>query len=146
MRIYKDAFHEYLVHGQHDAVNPRPSGDEGLRGLSSSTIEGRRARRFFNSACAEPARPSLPATQWDDVFEARIREANEFYADLSRPICSEEARHVQRQAFAGLFWSKQFYHFVVEDLAERRSEHAEAAGAAQRGTQLTNGVICSTKT
>ncbi len=43
----------------------------------------------------------------------RILEADEFYS-FAPPTLSGDARSVQRQAFAGLLWSKQFYHFVVE--------------------------------
>ena len=49
----------------------------------------------------------------DGLFADRILEADEFYS-FAPPTLSADARSVQRQAFAGLLWSKQFYHFIVE--------------------------------
>jgi hypothetical protein len=52
-----------------------------------------------------------PFAGFDAVFEERIGEANRFYETLATPDLSEDARAVQRQAFAGMLWSKQFYHY-----------------------------------
>ena len=49
----------------------------------------------------------------DGLFAERIQQADEFYS-FAPAALSPDARNVQRQAFAGLLWSKQFYHFVVE--------------------------------
>ncbi len=46
---------------------------------------------------------------FDTIFAQRIREADAFYADLQKDISDTDARLVQRQAFAGMIWSKQFY-------------------------------------
>ena len=56
----------------------------------------------------------LRRAKWDEIFASRIQEADEFYAGLCSQL-TPDAVAVQRQAFAGLFWNKQFYHFVVED-------------------------------
>jgi hypothetical protein len=67
-----------------------------------------------------------PFGDFESVFEQRIREADEFYAAIQRPepssgpsadsgrALSDDERQVQRQALAGLMWSKQFYHYSVE--------------------------------
>ena len=54
----------------------------------------------------------------DAVFEQRKEEADEFYAAVLPPGLSQDARLVARQAFAGMLWSKQFYHYVVSDWLE----------------------------
>lgn len=51
----------------------------------------------------------------DALFDARIREADAFYNAISPQSLDDESRLITRQAFAGLLWSKQFYHFVVKD-------------------------------
>src|SRR5262249_47879022 len=56
-----------------------------------------------------------PFADFDGIFSTRIREADEFYAELQHGIDSEDARRVQRQAFAGMIWSKQFFHFDVPE-------------------------------
>jgi hypothetical protein len=50
---------------------------------------------------------------FNDVFTQRLWEANEFYDALAPADLSSDARLVQRQAFAGLLWSKQFYHYDI---------------------------------
>jgi hypothetical protein len=55
-----------------------------------------------------------PFGEFASVFQQRIAEADEFYATIQRPDLSDDERRVQRQALAGLMWSKQFYHYIVE--------------------------------
>jgi len=50
---------------------------------------------------------------FDEVFAARIQEADEFYSGIAPRNLSDDGRSVMRQAFAGMLWSKQFYHYVV---------------------------------
>ncbi|MGI9075111.1 MAG: MGH1-like glycoside hydrolase domain-containing protein [Bryobacteraceae bacterium] len=109
--FYKDAFHEYLIEGRRQAVNPVQQGTKACAVYSLNLDAG--AQTVLHFRLHQAGSPDLPRDQWNAVFEARIREASEFYSHLSRGL-NEEARNVQRQAFAGLFWSKQYYHFVVE--------------------------------
>ena len=108
----KDGFHDYVVHGEKHAVNPDRIGTKSaahyvltLPPGSTETIR----LRFTN----DEQTPEFSRQHFDAVFEARLQEANEFYATLAPPTLSEDARRVQRQAFAGLLWSKQFYHYEV---------------------------------
>lgn len=48
-------------------------------------------------------------------FADRKQEADAFYQSITPFSISDEMRNVQRQAFAGLLWSKQYYHYIVED-------------------------------
>lgn len=54
-----------------------------------------------------------PFADFNAVFRQRIKEADEFYGALQDAIKNEDARKVQRQAFAGMLWSKQVYYFDV---------------------------------
>ena len=54
-------------------------------------------------------------TNFDDIFDQRIAEADEFYADLQRDIEPADAKLVQRQAFAGMIWSKQYFYFDIPE-------------------------------
>jgi hypothetical protein len=110
--FYKDAFHEYLIHGKKDAVNPQPEGTKACA-VYQLSIEGQN-QVVLHFRLARDGSVDLPDTDRDCIFDDRIRECVEFYDGFSEGL-SEEPRHVQRQAFAGLFWSKQFYHFVIED-------------------------------
>ncbi len=107
----KDAFHEYIVRGNHDAVNPALQGTKACA-VYEITLAAGDERSFYFRLSREDA-PDIPREAWADVFSHAEKEADEFYAEFASHL-SEDARSVQRQAFAGIFWSKQFYHFVID--------------------------------
>jgi hypothetical protein len=107
---FKDALHEYLVQGNHGAVNPLRCGTKAAVRYLLHVAGGGTARarlRLSAAACAQPF------VGFDDVAATRRREADEYYAKLQRDQPNEDARLVQRQAFAGMIWSKQFYNYDV---------------------------------
>ena len=53
--------------------------------------------------------------RFDQIFDTRIREADEFYSSIGLAKLDDDERNVVRQAYAGLLWSKQFYHYIVQD-------------------------------
>ena len=73
-----------------------------------------------------------------------MREADEFYDTVTPADLSADARNVMRQAFAGMLWSKQFYHYVVRGLAEWRSGLPAAARRAQAAAAITSGRTSTT--
>ena len=111
----KDAFHEFVVHGKTDAVNPKGWGTKAaphyrLR-LGSGESQTVRLR-----LCSRTSTPGETTTsECDAVFADRIREADEFYDSIAPAKLSPAERNVVRQGYAGLLWSKQFYHYVVAD-------------------------------
>lgn len=107
----KDAFHEHILRGKKDAVNPAGEGTKACALHQITLAPGE--ERVLYLRLARDGSPDLPREQWPAIFENAIREADEFYAEFAKQL-DEDARSVQRQAFAGLFWSKQFYHFVVD--------------------------------
>jgi mannosylglycerate hydrolase MGH1-like protein len=111
-RYVKDAFHEYVVHGAADAVNPARRGSKAAAHYVLRVDAGAAATvRLRLTDQREPADPFGPS--FEDVFEKRLAEADAFYREQTPEGVSEDARSVQRQAFAGLLWSKQFYHYDV---------------------------------
>ncbi len=111
-RYVKDSFHDYVVQGEKDAVNPDHLGTKAaaqyvltLAPGATKTIKLRFTNDAQSSGFAQP--------DFDTVFSTRLEEANEFYDSLAPSNLSEDARCVQRQAFAGMLWSKQFYHYDV---------------------------------
>jgi hypothetical protein len=70
------------------------------------------------SASASPIRISKAKTlfaSFDKTFALRQGEANEFYATVIPQDLTPDAQNVMRQGFAGMLWSKQFYHYVIKD-------------------------------
>ena len=111
-RYAKDSFHDYIVDGDKKAVNPELTGSKAaahyVLTLAPGAMQSLRLR-FTN----EEWNGRFTKQNFDAVFTKRIREANEFYDALAPSGLSEDARLVQRQAFAGLLWGKQFYHYDV---------------------------------
>src|SRR5262249_44424503 len=103
--------------------------------------------RLTRSAPAEP--PVDPSFgRFDEIFAARAREADEFYATVIPDDLSADARAVMRQAFGGLLWSKQFYHYVVGDWLAGDSSQPEPPEARRAGrnadwTHLHNADVIS---
>jgi Mannosylglycerate hydrolase MGH1-like glycoside hydrolase domain len=111
----KDAFHERIVHGNRGAVNPADIGTKAgawhrvkvpaggstvLRARLSAELKGRAFHGF------------------GEVFDDRRREADEFYAEVQDGMADPDEMMVQRQAFAGMIWCKQFYYLDVPQWLE----------------------------
>jgi hypothetical protein len=113
---FKDAFHEYVVQGRRDAVNPNRTGTK-AGGLYEMNVPAGAAVsvRLRLSPANDANGGHLPFAEFDSVFAQRRREADEFYAELQSKIVDADAKLVQRQAFAGMIWSKMFFHYSVED-------------------------------
>ena len=113
--FFKDAFHEYVVHGNHAAVNPGCSGTK-VGVLHKLTIPaGGSAQIRLRLSKPAGEKPSKPFSDFDSIFVRRIQEADDFYAKLQEGISSADERDIQRQAFAGMIWSKQFYGYQVRE-------------------------------
>ncbi|HEY7333519.1 MAG TPA: glucosidase [Bryobacteraceae bacterium] len=107
----KDAFHRYIVDGQRAAVNPAQSGTKACAWYRFDLAPAQ--SRIIRLRLTKTGEASRMVKDVDGLFAERIQEADEFYSFCPGSL-SEDGRGVQRQAFAGLLWSKQFYHFVVE--------------------------------
>jgi hypothetical protein len=107
---FKDGFHEFLVHGDHSAVAGEPLGTKAAFHYLL-VIPGQSSRQVRLRLTTEEA--PVPFAQFDQVFDSRRRETDEFFAELQAEIADPDTRLIQRQALAGLIWSKQFYYFDV---------------------------------
>ncbi|HYK91137.1 MAG TPA: glucosidase [Acidobacteriota bacterium] len=110
----KDGINGYVVHNQAAGVNPAKRGTKAAlhyqRVLASGESWGLHLR--LNDA---PPQDDSFGHSYRTVFSLRKREADEFYERITCPSISPDDRKIQRQAFAGMLWSKQFYHYVVPD-------------------------------
>ena len=107
---FKDAFHEFVVQGDAAAVNPEQKGTKAAAHYHLSLPpRGTAQLRLVLSGNAT----TTPFADFDQVFAARIAEADAFYGELQQGIADADAHHVQRQALAGMLWSKQLYHYDV---------------------------------
>jgi hypothetical protein len=106
----KDAFHEYLVHGNRSAVNSLQRGSKACAHLTARVESGASLKFRLRLTNVEQA---APFTGFDEIAAAKIRACDEFYAGIQLGIDHPDARLVQRQAFAGMIWNKQYYEYDV---------------------------------
>ena len=103
----KDAFHAYVVDSRSEAVNPAHTGTK-MAAHDRWMLEPSRPRQMYLRLSASPL--ATPGCDAPAVIEERRTEADLFYAQGFGADClSEDERRVQRQAFAGLLWTKQVY-------------------------------------
>jgi hypothetical protein len=141
----KDAFHRYLIRGEKSAVNPGETGTKACAWYRLDLAPGEsRTVRLRLTGSTEASRM---VQDIDGLFAERILEADEFYSFAPQGL-SDDARSVQRQAFAGVLWSKQFYHFVVEtwlngDAGQPPPPSARLSGRNSQWVHLFNEDILS---
>ncbi|MDH5775996.1 MAG: glucosidase [Nitrospirota bacterium] len=108
----KDGINDYLVTGKKDAVNPEQVGTKASVHYHSMIASGQNVTYRLRLTNLPPTEGML-GEEFDTIFPARQQEADEFYAKRLGTAHSTDSHNVQRQAFAGMLWSKQFYHFDV---------------------------------
>src|SRR5438034_650677 len=143
----KDAFDDYVVHGRADAVNPAGVGTKAAAHYRLTLAPGEARVVCLRLTDAAPAAEPF-GRAFDALIERRRREADEFYATVVDAACSEDARAVARQAFAGMLWSKQFYHLDVKrwltgDPGQPPPPRERLNGRNARWTHLYNADIVS---
>jgi len=108
----KDAVHEFVVHGRADAVNPAQTGTKAamhyVRAVGPGETAVLRLRLSANGKLKKPL-----GSDFDALFAQRVAEADAFYRRVTPFEMSDDMRNVQRQAFAGMLWGKQYYRFMV---------------------------------
>ncbi len=111
----KDAFHRAIVNGESDAINPAKIGTKAAAHYNVSIPAGG-STTIRLRLVKTPLSPTLsPFSDFDTLFAQRQKEADEYYATIQPPKASADTKLVQRQAIAGMLWSKQLYHYEVED-------------------------------
>ena len=111
----KDSFHDYVVNGNLAAVNPERNGTRlAAHYCFSIPAGGEETVRLRLTRAAANA----PFRDFDSILAAQRQAADEFYAELQKDMPCGEERRVQRQAFAGMIWSKQFFYYDVRHWLE----------------------------
>jgi len=124
----KDGINRFVVRGQTDAVNPDKTGTKAAAHYRLTVPPGKCEIVRLRLAPAAPG--ALDRTygkgqgafgkHFDDMLQARRKEADEFYAGVIPRSLDADAANVMRQALAGMLWSKQFFYFDVNRWLEER--------------------------
>ena len=127
----KDAFHNYVISGKQEAVNPSQTGTKAAAHYRVEVPAGgdKVVRLRLSAMPAEN-----PFGTFDQLFDARLADANEFYNRITPPSLSEDERRVHRQALAGMLWSKQYYYFDLDQWLDEHGGHP-LLGTAQRSVR-----------
>jgi len=112
---FKDAFHDYVVGGDKKAVNPEKIGSKAAAYYCQLIPAGGSMRLRLRLA---PGKLNDPFSDFEDIFYLRRQEADQFYEIIQAGVDTDDARLVQRQAYAGLLWSKQFYYYDIPQWLE----------------------------
>ncbi len=129
----KDAFGEYVIHGRREAVNPDEAGTKAAAHYRLLIPAGGQVVLSLRLSAEEEA-PLRPFDDgFDRTFDQRTAEADAFYAGLLPDAAAPQERTVARQAYGGLLWSKQFYHYAVREWLE--GDPAQPAPARRPGAR-----------
>jgi hypothetical protein len=116
----KDAFHEYVIHRKHDAVNPAKTGTKAAA-LYVLNIPAGGCKVIRLRLRAKPAADAF--ANFDRTFAERLSDADEFYDRITPQNLSEDEKRVHRQALAGMMWSKQYYYFDLDRWLTEHESH-----------------------
>lgn len=109
----KDAFHTAIIDGENAAALRNRKKGTKFSPVYKLTVEANSTKtiycRLSNKAHDNPFAPGF-----EHVFKSRKEQADDFYKSVLCQSATPELLNIQRQAFAGLLWSKQYYHYDVE--------------------------------
>jgi hypothetical protein len=115
----KDGINDYIVHGTKEAVSAEPMGTKAAVHYRLVVPAGQTVTVRLRLSDIDFTGIATSAFDgFDRIFSTRLKEAEEFYATLTPEELSSDAKNVMRQGFAGMLWSKQYYHYVVKQWME----------------------------
>lgn len=119
-KYVKNAFHKYIVDQEKWAVNPENKGTKSAAWYSFDEGDGIppggcAVVRFKLSQSTEEY--GIDEELFDDIIERKRSEADEFYWRISPLPMADDLRNIQRQALAGMMWTKQHYYFIWDQWA-----------------------------
>lgn len=108
----KDGINDFVVGGRAEAINPDQTGTKASARYQLN-LSGGESVRLYLRLTNDPNALSVSGQEFDASIDSRLQEADEFYGVLCPADSTVEMRRIQRQAMAGMIWSKQFYYYDV---------------------------------
>jgi|KBSSwiStaDraftv2_1062776.scaffolds.fasta_scaffold04892_2 hypothetical protein len=116
----KDAFHNYIIASNREAINPSKTGTKAAAYYHLEVPPGG-SQVVRLRLSTKP--PDNAFSEFDQIFAKRLGDADEFYNRITPNSLSEDERRVHRQALAGMLWSKQYYYFDLDKWLEEHEAH-----------------------
>ena len=147
-RRKKDAINNYIVDGNKEAVSAEHTGTKASAHYRLEIAAGASLTVRLRLTNLDLPQPSAAFTDFDTIFAARKQDADDFYTTIIPKSLSPDAKNVMRQGFAGLLWSKQFYHYIVRQWLNGDPGHSpppaeRAAGRNHDWLHLYNADVVS---
>lgn len=130
---FKDGINDYLVHGSKQAINSSKKGTKMAFNVELNIEPGKSTTIRLRLT---PNQKTEPFKDFDSILKARKKEADEFYSEIQQGIHDKDSREIQRQAFAGMLWSKQFFYYDIEKWL--KGDPSQPAPPPQRRTGRNN--------
>ncbi len=142
---FKDGINDFIVDKDPYSINNEQKGTKaGLHYKLKMAGEGNASFifRLTNRATKNPLKDA------EAIFNNRIKEAEDFYAEIQKDLCCDEEKKIQKQAFAGMLWGKQFYYYDVQqwlkgDTGTSPPPHERRKGRNSEWFHLHNSDIIS---
>jgi hypothetical protein len=128
----KDSINDYVVHGQQEAVNPAQVGTKAAVRYELTIAPGTSQTLQLRLSDVQNLTAPL-GDQFIATFRQRQEDADEFYQRITPFPLSQDSRNVQRQAFAGMLWCKQYYHYIIKDWLKGDQASAMPSHKRQQG-------------
>ena len=135
----KDGINDFIVHGHKDAVNPAQTGTKAAANYSLTVGAGETATIRLRLTQTGTVGRGNPFARFESIFTQRMREADEFYDNITPPAvkATPDRALVMRQALAGMLWSKQYYYYDVYTWLKEHNVGPESTPAARNA--IRNG-------
>jgi hypothetical protein len=106
----KDAFHDAIIDNENtDQIKAQKEGTK-FSPVYQLNVKSKESKKVYLRLSKEPVENAI-GENFEDLFTVRKQETDIFYSQLLPPGTSDELANIQRQAFSGLLWNKQYYHY-----------------------------------
>lgn len=130
---FKDAFHEHVIRGNANAINPAHTGTKAAAWYQLEVAANSSVILHLRLTLKAASKADPLGASFNQIFAERLREADEFYAAVIPAATTDQQRVVTRQAYAGLLHSKQYYHYVIEEWLKGDPKQPTPPAARQTG-------------
>ena len=131
-KYVKDGINNYVINCQKDAVNSKYIGTK-FSPHYILDIEARETKVIKLRLCNDAHLQQPLDSDFDNIFATRIKETSEFYQEIKTPGLTPDLQNIQRQAFAGLLWTKQYYNYVIEEWLQGDYNQPPPPASRQKG-------------
>ena len=131
----KDGINDHVVSGA-ASVNPAQTGTKASASYQLNVASGQTVEVHLRLAAAQNADPF--GVDFLPTFTTRLADADEFYKDIGPSTLTPDQLSIQRQAYAGMLWSKQYYHYIVTDWLEGDSPAQPSPPASRNASDSRN--------